>query len=84
MDGIIPFALLQGVQTMVSDLGSGFDVKGIVSTSDALPSTGEVGDVYLVSSEGYTRYTWDDTLGEWKPMLNDVATAEDLQSALYS
>lgn len=82
MDGIIPFNLLLNVQSMIAALGSGFTVQGVVDDTSELPDTGELGDIYLVASEGYATYTWSGT--EWVLKLYNVATAEDLQAALYS
>ena len=82
LDGIIPLALLAGVQQEIAALGSGFTVQGVVNDTSALPETGEIGDIYLVASEGYATYTWSGT--EWVLKLYNVATAEDLQAALYS
>ena len=84
MDGIIPYSMLYAVQQMISDLGSGFEVKGIVSAASGLPESGELGEIYLVSGEGYTPYTWDATAEEWKAVAMNVATAAELQTALYS
>lgn len=82
MDGIIPFNLLLNVQSMIAALGSGFTVQGVVEYTSSLPASGELGDIYLVSSEGYATYTWDGE--QWVLKLYNVATAEDLQAALYS
>lgn len=82
LDGIIPLGLLAGVQQMIAALGSGFTVQGVVDDTSELPETGELGDIYLVASEGYATYTWSGT--EWVLKLYNVATAEDLQAALYS
>ena len=82
MDGIIPFNLLLNVQSMIAALGSGFTVQGVVEDISSLPASGELGDIYLVSSEGYATYTWDGE--QWVLKLYDVATAADLQAALYS
>lgn len=81
MDGVIPLALLSGVQESVSALGSGFTVKGVVTKAN-LPATGTLGDLYLVSDEGYASYVWDGT--QWVAKMNDAATAAELQEALYS
>ena len=82
LDGIIPLALLAGVQQEIAALGSGFTVQGVVNDTSSLPASGELGDIYLVSSEGYATYTWDGE--QWVLKLYNVATAEDLQAALYS
>lgn len=82
LDGIIPLGLIAGVQAEIAALGSGFTVKGVVSDTSGLPESGEIGDIYLVASEGYATYTWSGT--EWVLKLYNVATAEDLQAALYS
>lgn len=82
MDGIIPFNMIANVQAMVAALGSGFTVKGVVGDDSELPESGELGDIYLMSSEGYATYTWDGT--QWVLKQNDVATAQELQAALYS
>lgn len=81
MDGVIPLALLSGVQASVAALGSGFTVKGVVTKAN-LPATGTLGDLYLVSDEGYASYVWDGT--QWVAKMNDAATAAELQEALYS
>lgn len=81
MDGVIPLALLSGVQESVAALGSGFTVKGVVTKAN-LPATGTLGDLYLVSDEGYASYVWDGT--QWVAKMNDAATAAELQEALYS
>ena len=78
----MPLALLTSVQAMIAALGSGFTVKGVVEDASELPESGDLGDIYLMSSEGYTTYTWDGT--QWVAKINDVATAQELQSALYS
>ena len=84
MDGIIPYALLRDVEQMIASLGSGFEVKGIEASVSDLPDSGELGEIYLVSGEGYTPYTWDGTESAWMPVMFNVATAVETQSALYS
>ena len=84
MDGIIPYAMIYAVQQMITSLGSGFEVKGIEVSKDDLPESGELGEIYLVSGEGYTPYTWDGTESAWMPVMFNVATAVETQSALYS
>lgn len=81
MDGIIPLALQADIGASIASLGSGFTVKGVVTKAD-LPSTGSLGDLYLVSDEGYASYVWDGT--QFVAKINDVATAAELQEALYS
>lgn len=81
MDGIIPLALIVPVQQMIASLGSGFEVKGVVASADDLPESGELGDLYLVSGEGYTSYIWDGT--EWVVKDGDIATNADIEAALY-
>lgn len=81
MDGVIPLAMEAGLSASVASLGTGFTVKGVVTKAD-LPSTGSLGDLYLVSDEGYASYVWDGT--QFVAKVNDVATAADLQEALYS
>lgn len=81
MDGIIPYALLQNVQQEISSLGSGFTVKGVVTKAN-LPAEGELGDLYLVSDEGYASYVWDGSA--WQLKDGDIATNNEIDSALYS
>ena len=83
MDGIIPLGLQTAINEMIASLGSGFTVKGVV-TKENLPSTGELGDLQLVSDEGYASYVWDDNLNEYVKKVNDVATSAELQEALYT
>lgn len=82
LDGIVPFALLDGVKQMIASLGSGFEVKGVVATTSELPVSGELGDLYLVSGEGYTSYVWDGD--SWELKDGDTATDSDITTALYS
>ena len=84
MDGVIALGMLKQVKAMIAELGSGFTVEGVVASTSELPESGELGQIYLVVDEGYATYTWDDTQEEWVLKLYDVATAEELQSALYS
>ena len=84
MDGVIALGMLKQVKAMIAALGSGFTVKGVEATVSDLPASGELGDIYLISTKGYTPYTWDDTAEEWKALSYNVATAEDLVAALYS
>ena len=81
MDGIIPYSMLQDVQEEISSLGSGFVVRGTVTKAN-LPVSGELGDLYLISDEGYTSYVWDGTA--WHEKDGDVATAAEIDAALYS
>ena len=81
MDGIIPYSMLQDVQEEISSLGSGFEVKGVVTKAN-LPASGELGDLYLVSDEGYASYVWDGS--EFKEKDGDIATADEIDAALYS
>lgn len=81
MDGIIPFAMLGKVNQQIASLGSGFTVKGVVTKAN-LPATGELGDLYLVSDEGYASYVWDGSA--WQEKDGDVATNAQIDSALYS
>ena len=81
MDGIIPYAMLKKVNESIAALGSGFTVKGVVTKAN-LPATGELGDLYLVSDEGYASYVWDGSA--WQEKDGDVATNADIDSALYS
>lgn len=81
MDGIIPFAMLGKVNKQIASLGSGFTVKGVVTKAN-LPATGELGDLYLVSDEGYASYVWDGSA--WQLKDGDIATNADIDSALYT
>lgn len=81
MDGIIPFAMLGKVNRQIASLGSGFTVKGVV-TKENLPATGDLGDLYLVSDEGYASYVWDGSA--WQLKDGDIATNADIDSALYT
>ena len=81
MDGIIPFAMLGKVNKQIASLGSGFTVKGVVTKAN-LPATGELGDLYLVSDEGYASYAWDGSA--WQLKDGDIATNADIDSALYT
>ena len=82
MNGIIPYALLNSVKNMVASLGSGFTVKGVVTATSNLPESGTLGDLYLVSGEGYASYIWDGSA--WQLKDGDVATDADITSALYT
>lgn len=84
MDGIIPLAMIQGVQAEMETMGSGLTPKGVVASSSDLPDSGEIGDMYLVEDEGYTTYVWDDVNNEYAPKRNDAATVEEYMAALYS
>lgn len=81
MDGIIPFAMLGKVNRQIASLGSGFTVKGVVTKAN-LPATGDLGDLYLVSDEGYASYVWDGSA--WQLKDGDIATNADIDSALYT
>lgn len=81
MDGIIPFAMLGKVNRQIASLGSGFTVKGVVTKAN-LPATGDLGDLYLVSDEGYASYVWDSSA--WQLKDGDIATNADIDSALYT
>lgn len=81
MDGIIPFAMLGKVNRQIASLGSGFTVKGVVTKAN-LPATGGLGDLYLVSDEGYASYVWDGSA--WQLKDGDIATNADIDSALYT
>lgn len=78
----LPLALLTNVQAMIAALGTGFTVKGVVADTASLPATGEIGEIYLVSGEGYATYTWNGS--EWVAKINNVATAAELQTALFT
>ena len=89
MDGIIPFALMgqissdvADVEQMVESLGSGFTVKGVVAATTDLPGSGDIGDLYLVSGEGYASYVWDGD--SWELKDGDIATNAEIDAALYS
>lgn len=81
MDGIVPFAMLGDVQQSIAALGSGFTVKGVVTKAN-LPATGELGDLYLVSDEGYASYVWDGD--SWELKDGDVATNAEIDAAIFS
>lgn len=60
MDGIIPFAVLsQSVSNLAAEVNP-FS-KGVVDSVSDLPASGELGDMYMVASEGYILYVWDGT-----------------------
>ena len=89
MDGIIPYSLMEqlsgeveNVAEMIEALGSGFTVKGVVAATTDLPDSGELGDLYLVSGEGYASYVWDGD--SWELKDGDIATNAEIDSALYS
>lgn len=84
LDGIIPLAQIQGLKAMISGLGTGFTPQGIVASTDDLPASGELGDYYLVSSEGYAFYTWDNESEQWVVRTYNIATHEDIQEAFFS
>ena len=82
LDGIVPLGMISDTNQMISALGTGFEVKGVVAATSDLPDSGELGDLYLVSGEGYASYTWSGT--EWVLKDGDIATTSDINSALYS
>ena len=82
MDGIIPYSMIQGTNQMVAALGSGFEVKGVVAATSNLPESGELGDLYLVSGEGYASYIWDGD--SWELKDGDIASDADIAAALYA
>lgn len=73
--------MLGKVNKQIASLGSGFTVKGVVTKAN-LPATGELGDLYLVSDEGYASYVWDGSA--WQLKDGDIATNADIDSALYT
>ena len=81
MDGIVPYSMLQGVNESVAALGSGFTVQGVVTKAN-LPATGELGDLYLVSDEGYASYVWEGD--SWELKDGDVATNAEIDAAIFS
>ena len=82
MDGVIPLSQVSSTKAMVSALGTGFTVKGVVASTSDLPDSGELGDLYLVSGEGYASYVWDGD--SWELKDGDIASNNDIDSALYS
>ena len=85
MDGIIPYAFLQGVKAMIASLGNGFTLEGIVESTSDLPETGELGQLYMVADEGYASYTWDNTTEEWVLKIGvKTASIADIQEALFT
>lgn len=82
LDGIIPLAMINQVSQQVAALGSGFTVKGVVTNKTDLPNSGTLGDLYLVSSEGYASYVWDGD--SWELKDGDIATNNDIDAALYT
>ena len=82
LDGIIPLAMINQVSQQIAALGSGFTVKGVVTNKTDLPESGTLGDLYLVSSEGYASYVWDGD--SWELKDGDIATNNDIDAALYT
>lgn len=82
LDGIIPLAMIGKTNQMVSNLGSGFTVKGVVAATTDLPATGTLGDLYLVSGEGYASYIWDGD--SWELKDGQIASNAEIDSALYT
>lgn len=70
--------VLDGLLTMY--LYGGGNIKGIVSTVDALPATGEnLGDGYLVGTDPYDLYIWatkDGNAASWVPLGKFPAKGE--------
>lgn len=70
--------VLDGLLTMY--LYGGGNIKGIVSTVDALPATGEnLGDGYLVGTDPYDLYIWatkDGSAASWVPLGKFPAKGE--------
>ena len=70
--------VLDGLLTMY--LYGGGNIKGIVSTVDALPATGEnLGDGYLVGTNPYDLYIWatkDGNAASWVPLGKFPAKGE--------
>lgn len=70
--------VLDGLLTMY--LYGGGNIKGIVSTVDDLPATGEnLGDGYLVGTDPYDLYIWatkDTTAASWVPLGRFPAKGE--------
>lgn len=81
IDGAIPLAMIGAINESIAALGSGFEVKGVVTKAN-LPATGELGDLYLVSDEGYTSYVWDGSA--WQEKDGERATTAEIDSAIYS
>ena len=75
-------SLSNDVEAEISELGSGFEVKGVVETTSALPASGDLGDLYMVSGEGYASYVWDGS--DWQLKDGDYATTAEIDAALYS
>ena len=89
MDGIIPYAMMgkissqvNDVEEMIESLGSGFTVKGVVAATTDLPESGELGDLYLVSGEGYASYVWDGD--SWELKDGDIATNAEIDAVIYA
>ena len=82
MDGVIPYAMIQGTNQMVAALGSGFEVKGVVAANTDLPDSGSLGDLYLVSGEGYASYVWDGD--SWELKDGDIASNAEIDAAIYA
>ena len=82
LDGIVPLSMILGTNQMVAALGSGFTVKGVVAATSNLPESGDLGDLYLVSGEGYASYVWDGD--SWELKGGDIATNTEILTALYS
>lgn len=82
MDGVIPLSQVSSTQAMISALGTGFTVKGVVTSNTDLPESGDLSDLYLVSDEGYASYVWDGD--SWELKDGDIASNNDIDSALYS
>ena len=89
MDGIIPYAMMgkisaqvEDVEEMIESLGSGFTVKGVVAATTDLPVSGELGDLYLVSGEGYASYVWDGD--SWELKDGDIATNAEIDAVIYA
>lgn len=65
-DAVLNFGIPMGNTGAKGEKGDGWEVKGWVDNAEALPSTGTLGDLYIVgTTQPYSSYVWKDSVSTW-------------------
>ena len=63
---VLNFGIPMGNTGAKGEKGDGWEVKGWVDNVKALPSTGTLGDLYIVgTTQPYSSYVWKDSVSTW-------------------
>lgn len=77
---VFNFGIPKGEQGAAGQKGDGWDIKGWVDTADLLPSTGTIGDTYMVgTAEPYAVYMYKNSTSKFV----NIGSATEIKASIF-